>query len=220
MRNLSLVLSAVLSVGAAQAAYAGKLDEIFTRDMIGADIAYLQQFTGVPRTTLDGLFREYKVGQCTVTVYGEKTVTSLELEVSPKCTFDLGKMIGGAPNKEWAHQLTMGWAEGAHFSSYCIDMCGNAVDPSVYATLEGSRANGFLQIRLQAVLDGEDKASDAAGRWVEHMVAKEGEDYVMETRFNKSNKYDDIAVRLFRDAPVRKIRIGYDIPEPGEPETY
>lgn len=219
MRNLSLVLSAVLSVGVAQAAYAGKLDEIFTRDMIGADIAYLQQFTGVPRTTLDGLFREYKVGQCTVTVYGEKIVTSLELEVSPKCTFDLGKMIDGAPNKEWAHQLTMGWAEGAHFSSDCIYMCGNAVDPSVYATLEGPRANGFLQIQLQVVLD-EDKASDAADQWREHMVAKEGEDYVMETLFNKSNKYDDIAVRLFRDVPVRKIRIGYDIPEPGEPETY
>lgn len=202
------------------------LDKIFTPDMLGSDIAYLQQFTGIPKETWCNGSRTYKVGECIVTVQAEmEKVLSLGLEVNPKCTFDFGKMFGSTPNAVWAHQLTYGKAEnilgeGAHFSSDCIYACGNAEEPSVYITWHGSRADNFMQVQLELGYTGkeDDEVTTLIPAWAASMESLEGEDYVTGLSFNEDTKYDALAASLFREVPVTRIQFGHGIREGGEPE--
>lgn len=202
------------------------LDKIFTLDMLGSDIAYLQQFTGIPKETWCNGSRTYKVGECIVTAHTEtEKVLSLGLEVNPRCTFDFGKMFGSTPNAVWAHQLTYGkveniLGEGAHFSSDCIYACGNAEEPSVYITWHGSRAENYMDVQLELGYTGkkDDKVTTLIPAWAASMESQEGEDYVIGLGFNESTKYDALAATLFREVPVTRIQFGHGIREGGEPE--
>lgn len=70
-----------------------RLDAVFEPDVLGADRAYLEKFTGVARNTdtYDNS-KIYKVDGCEVTAYFDTkndTVKALRIELSQKCTFNL-----------------------------------------------------------------------------------------------------------------------------------
>lgn len=93
-------------------------------------------------------------------------------------------------------------------------MCGNAADPSVYAHWEGPHAVDFREVLLEVVLVS-DAAIDAADQWQSQMRKAEGDDYVMETRFNCDQKYAAIAQKAFEQVPVTAVTIGSELKAPG-----
>jgi hypothetical protein len=85
-----------------------KLNLIFQPDMIGSTIAYLEHQIG-PAKRIDNfpvndagdLQREYRIGPCTVNVYGQSNISSLELiNLSQECSFDLAPFLGSEGSQE------------------------------------------------------------------------------------------------------------------------
>lgn len=189
------------------------LDEIFTSDMLGSTVGYLEKFTGVPKVINDDV-NEYRIGPCSILAYkANGHINSLQLlEVSKQCTFDLGKMMG--PDGTYVHQLTYGkvahiFGKG-HFTANCLGICGNAYDPSIYMTISGGYIVNYKDIQLETLLS-DDEALKASIDWENHMVEQEGNDYVSSLEFNKTDKYDDVAFEYFKNVPITSIRIGYHI---------
>lgn len=196
------------TIGAGQATPTG-LARIFQRSMLGAQIAYLERLTG-PARNVDGTTRTYVVNGCEIIVTVEKgAVRSLGLpSLSPKCTVSLADFgfDGPLPN-----QATFGMFDELGFKTRytadCLRSCGNAYDPSVYATVSTPHANGFLTFRVGAV-QSSDQALDAADEWERAMEAAEGEDWLIEARFNCTDRYDKVAARALRNVRVTSVEVG------------
>ncbi|MDZ4367603.1 MAG: hypothetical protein U0987_11350 [Afipia sp.] len=193
----------------------GGLTQIFQRSMLGAQVAYLERLTG-PARNVDGRARTYVVTGCEVMVTVEKgAVRSLGLpSLSPKCTVSLADFgfDGPLPNK-----ATFGMFDELGFKTRytadCLRSCGNAYDPSVYATVSTPHSNGFLTFRVGAV-QSSDQALDAANKWEQVMEAAEGEDWLVEARFNCTDRYDAAAARALRDVRITSIEVGsFDVDE-------
>ncbi|WP_288637872.1 hypothetical protein [uncultured Oxalobacter sp.] len=191
-----------------------KLDEIFTTEMLSSDLPSLEKLAGKPKDKF-GNTREYKVGKCPLTVYTDgKSISSIEMKVSPSCTFDISNIAPNLPKNTYAHTLTHGQFDaitngGGQFMADCLGMCGNAADPSVYHYWQAPRSDQFVEFMLETQLVT-DKASNAASKWENIMRKKEGEDFVMYTKFN-CGKYDRDAHRLFKNVPITHIRVGSGI---------
>lgn len=189
------------------------LDRIFSTETLSSSLSNLEKLTGKPLRNF-GDMREYKVGACPVTVHtaGEQ-VAAIEMKLSPSCTFDISRIASVLPENTYVHQLTYGQFDtisngGGQFYADCLGLgCGNAYDPSVYQYWEGPRADQFVGILLRTELTS-DKAMDASSRWEEVMTKKDGDDFVMESRFN-CGKYDRQAHEIFRNIPITHIRVGY-----------
>ena len=219
MKKLQLFAVTVVAAqaflsGAAHAAPEEKIGKIFSHAVIGTNVARLEAIAGrsVSMDKEAGT-RHYKIGECNVTAHvHERHVTSLELETSPQCTFDLSKITGSAPENTLVHELTFGKAytefgEG-HFTADCLEGCSGT--PSVYMTWEGPHSDKFLQFRLQAALESE-KAKDAAEKWAQHMREKSGAEYVKALRFNTEGTYDKDAAQMLGGVTITHIRAGHDI---------
>lgn len=143
----------------------------------------------------------FKVQGCqiTATVEGGK-VSALRMELGPKCQADLTQFVGtyapapGQPLTLGAFEASSGG--GLSYSADCLSMCGNAADPSVYAHWEGPHAVDFKEVLLEVTLVS-DAAINAADQWATQMQKAEGDDYVMETRFNCDQKYTAAAQKAF-----------------------
>lgn len=174
---LSYIALTIMSVDVALAE--DKLSKIFVPDMLGADLAYLEQLTSVAKSTDSYSYtKEYKVEGCSVEIgYGpDNTITSLGLTVSANCTFNLAPFFGEQGNNP-VNQLTFGQLDVSFYDD-CLYLCGNAIEPSVYEHWEGPRAYNFLEILVSSV-----EAKDAC-EWADAMMKKEGEDWLMEGKFN------------------------------------
>ncbi|MBA4010719.1 MAG: hypothetical protein C0481_02525 [Phenylobacterium sp.] len=75
-------------------------------------------------------------------------------------------------------------AHEATFGTDCIFSCGNAVDPSVYGQFETPHVSNFL-VFYPSVMLISGPALKAADRW---MMDAEGEDYLLDTTFNRDRK--------------------------------
>lgn len=199
-------------------AHAASVAEVFTGDMLGTNQRYFESVAGIPRES-NGNDHHFKVQGCdiTATIEGGK-VSKLRLELTPKCQADLTQFVGTyapAPGKPLTvGAFTASSGGGLSFSADCLSMCGNAADPSVYAHWEGPHAVGFREVLLEVVLVS-DAALDASGQWESHMRKAEGDDYVMETRFNCDQKYASIAQKAFENVPVTAVTIGSELKAPG-----
>lgn len=72
-----------------------RIQQIFTLQMLGADRAYLEQFTGVARNTDTYLNqRTYHVSDCDIEVsFAGERITALGMRVNEQCTFELAAFI-------------------------------------------------------------------------------------------------------------------------------
>ena len=93
----------------------GKLGSVFNSEMVGANILYLEKYTGPARNTYESdnkINNTYKVDNCEIdVVISNKTVNSISLsKLSNKCTFDLNKFIPNISRRKplLAHNVTFG----------------------------------------------------------------------------------------------------------------
>ena len=188
--------------------------------MIGADVAYFEQVVGPARNTFDST-KIYKVSGCEVTaIIADGSVRSLRLELSPQCAFDLNKFLPNYSGKfPSPHAMTFGKFDSVtggngQFYADCLTQCGNAADPVIYEHWQGSRADLTLEVMLEAV-QVSDPVLSGANTWQAAMEKIEGEDWVVDAKFNCTHKYDAIARSAFRDVKISAITIGYDVKAPG-----
>ena len=215
---MSAVILAVVG-GNLSAAESSVLPQIFDPEMIGADIAYLERLTGPARNTY-GQTKVYKISGCEVSVAMIRgTVGSVGMAVSPQCDFDLSTFL---PNLRSTgrplHTLTFGQFDAmsggtGRYYEDCLYLCGNATDPRIYQHWQGSRADKALEVLLE-VAQVDEPAVEAAFAWKAGMMEAEGEDWVLDAKFNCTQKYEEVAHRLFREVRISKITIGYDIEIP------
>ena len=220
--QLLVAASAVAMLAANSAASAAKpvnIAQVFDPEMIDADVAYFERVTGPARNTYDDT-KIYKVDGCeiTATVAGG-SIRSLRMDLSPQCTFNLNKFLPNFADKfPSPHTMTFGKFDSVtggngQFYADCLTQCGNAADPVIYEHWYGSRADLVLEVMLEAVQVGGPVLS-AADTWHAAMEKAEGEDWVVDAKFNCTRKYDAIAHRAFRDVTISAITIGYDVQAP------
>lgn len=216
-------LSTILSLGIlfSNDAIAGeKLNKIFNADTIGANVPYLERITGPARNTLNlkakVKLNTYKVDGCEVTVrIANDTVQSLGIEqLSQKCTFNLNNFLPnvGRGKLPPLHSMTFGQFDAltgdGKYTASCLMSCGNAADPMVYESWQAPRSDGGFELQLGVVLVS-GPALDASSKWESAMVKTEGEKWVIDTKFNCSNKYNSIAQKAFRNVKITSATIGY-----------
>lgn len=197
-------------------AAASKLEQIFTADMIDADVSYLEQFSGPARNSDEFMkTKTYKVSGCIITAHldsNEKTIQALTLNVSDKCTIDANIFLKNT-NKPIpsANKITFGTFDesmgGGKFFSDCLKFCGNAYAPSVYEFVQGSHADDYIDIMI-GVEQSTDVALDSSSKWTDVMKKQEGEEWLIDTKFNCTEKYDDIARAAFKNVKIDSISIG------------
>lgn len=177
--------------------------------MMGVQVAYLESKLGPARTVQDKE-RTYEIGGCTVRVRAEGgEVVGYAVPMMPACStqalatlkdYDLPQKI----------DLTMGEfaaARGnADFKADCLTMCGNAANPWLYLESAGPRVSPG--VRASAVMVS-DSTIDAAFRIRDAVQAAKGEDYVLDTTFNCSAEFDQMAVRELKTVRIDEIEVGY-----------
>ncbi|EGH98981.1 MULTISPECIES: hypothetical protein [Pseudomonas syringae group] len=202
-------------VGTAQAA---SVAEVFTGEMLGKNQRYFESIAGIPRES-NGNNHEFMVQGCNITASIDAgKVTSLRLEVTPKCQADLNSFISTyapAPGKP----LTIGSFDdssggGLRYSADCLTMCGNSHDPSVYALWEGPHAVNWMQVLLEVTLSS-DEAIAASDTWRSEIQKAKGEDFVVDTAFNCKPEFEASAKKAFEKVAVTAVTIGTGLVSPG-----
>ena len=181
---------AAASAPAAAAPAPRAVDQLFTPEAIGMNLAYVEKIAG-PAVRSDDHRHLYRVDGCELTLRtddADKAVQVVEVAVTPSCQLSLEPLIStfaGTPPLQ-LDTLTMGSFHdklgGAYYAD-CLSMCGNAADPVVSLVVEGPRALQLMEFALEVPLvDG--PALDAAEQWRSAMQQAESEDYVLDGRFN------------------------------------
>jgi hypothetical protein len=204
------------SSGDAEKKTPNSLARVFVPEMLNANLPYFERVTGPARNTY-GNINTYLVDGCEVTAtIANGSVRALSVGLSPKCTFDLNQFVHASSGKfPPPHTMTFGQFDaligGGQFMASCLTLCGNAADPSVYEHWRGSHADGYLEVMPEIVL-ATDIALDASKIWEDAMIKGEGENWVIETKFNCGfTKYDEIAHNAFKNVRITAITVGYEI---------
>lgn len=191
-----------------------KLSQIFTPTMLGSTVQYLEQVTGVAKNSSKGS-KTYLVQGCEVTAgISAGAVKSLSLKVSDKCSFDLNAFLANGMKGKFppVNKMTFGQFDTVtgnkgRYTADCLWLCGNGYTQSAFEKLAGSRMNGFTDVILGVTLTAND-ALDASSSWKDVMMPKEGEDWVVDAKFNCTNKYNADAQKAFQAIKITSITIG------------
>lgn len=206
-------------IGASNSIAGEKLNQIFDPEMIGANLPYFERISG-PAKNSDSFAKNeltnlYKIEGCEVNVKitGNK-IQSIGLnKISSKCAFDLNKFLpnAGGGNLPPLTDLTFGkfdkLAGVGQYGADCLLACGNGTDPISYELWQASRADDGYQVKLGVRLNSED-GSNASDVWKNAMAKKESDDWLIETKFNCTNKYNNIAKKAFANVKITSITIG------------
>ncbi len=186
-----------------------KLQQLFRRDILGAQLPYLEASTGPARNVV-GSDRTYLVEGCEINVHADgKTISSIGLaRISPKCNVSLKDFGFDGPMTD---HITFGMLErigfATQYSADCLDSCGNAFDPFAYALVQTPHVNGFVEFRAGANTEIEPMLT-ATMKWADLMRGAKGEDYVTQTRFNCDQAFNPAASRLFANMKINSIEVG------------
>ena len=210
----SSFLIAVTS-SATYGAGSNKVAKVVTPDMIGADLAYLEKFTGPAKNTYDGgkkgeIFKNYVVDGCNINV----NITNNKINnigiggLSKKCSFDLNKFI--PMDFPPLHNLTFGKFDAivsdGEITADCLGICGNAADPSVFYEWAAPHVYNWYEVQL---ISGGD---EGVSTWEDAMRKGEGEDWIIERKYDcNREKYNKIAKKALKNAEVGAIQIGFGI---------
>lgn len=199
----------IACTGAAQAA---TVQEVFNGDMLGTNQRYFESVAGIPRES-NGDQHLFRVQNCQITAtISSGKVSALGMELAKGCEPDLSSFIGEYAPKP-GQALTPGaFGSGVQYTADCLWMCGNAADPSAYASWEAPRAAGALEVLLEIVLVGT-AATDAADKWTDQMKQAAGEDYLLDTKFNCDSRFNGVAGAAFKDVVATRVTIGHGLPK-------
>ncbi len=203
MTRPAIFIAAALTA-TAQGSPAPAVQAIVTPDTIGAEVKWLEAQIG-PAFRVEGPRRTYRLNGCAFAVQdvGGK-IEGFELPVSEACAFDLAAFMPNAEGLPKLADLTFASFDRAvasqvTYQADCLKLCGNAFDPSVYAAWQGGRADNMMSVTLGKRLV-DDVSIDASMAWEKAMEA-EGDDYLIDTKFNCDGKYNDAARTTL--APVK-----------------
>ena len=201
---------------AAAAAQAGKLAKIFTPDVLGSNVAFLETVTG-PAFRTDGSDRTYKVDGCTVIV-GAKggKIDNIGIEgYGGACSFPIAQYFAGGAAKPTPNLPTFGDIKqglGGHYNAACFHLCGNAGDPVVSLSYQGSHADNFNDLYAAVSIGKDDAALAAFTDWGDQLTKKYGEDYVVNGGYSGGDSLQDVATKDFAKIAPTTIRVGQNLP--------
>jgi hypothetical protein len=187
------------------------LAKIFTPDMLGARLGYLEAITG-PAFKTDGHDRTYKVGACTVIVGASRgKIDNLGIVgVGPGCSFDIAQYFAGGYDHPVPPIPTFGDIRqglGGRWSADCLALCGNAADPVVTLHYQGSHADNFNDLVAQVSVNT-DPTLAAWTDWGAQLTAKYGQVYVEAGKFNAGDTLDAVATKDFAAIRPTTVRVG------------
>ncbi len=197
------------------AARSAQLAKIFTPDILGANVAYLETLTG-PAFSTDGPERTYKVDGCKLVVGVEKgKIANIGVDgVSAHCSFPIMQYFAEGYDHPAPPLPTFGDIKnvfGGHFSADCLMLCGNAAAPVVTLTYSGSHADNFNDLYAAIpITDG--PPLDAYMDWGARLSAKYGKDYVVNGQYAAGDSLQDVAAKDFAAVRPQIIRVGQDLP--------
>ncbi|HEX4196404.1 MAG TPA: hypothetical protein VHZ26_03095 [Caulobacteraceae bacterium] len=191
------------------AAPSARLAQIFTADMLGANLAYLETITG-PAFKTEGDDRIYKLDGCTVVVGATRgKIDNLGIiDVSPRCSFNIAQYFAGGYDHPVPSFPTFGDIKqglGGDYAADCLRLCGNAADPVVSLSYEGSHADNYNELVASASPDG-GPMLDAYTDWGDQLVARYGEQAVVDNRYD--DNLDAVASKDFGPIHPTTIRVG------------
>lgn len=209
MKQLFKIATITLLVSSMSLAFGQgkKIEQVFSYDMIGADLPYLESFIGIAKRT-DTHFKtkHYLVDGCELAVgYEGNSITTMAVSTGGKCNFTIDDIPMGSPIN--TSQVVFGMTGPVDYYADCLYLCGNAYEPMVYEHYQGPHVEEFREILLGSFVPYE-----ATSQWVDAMIAKEGEDWVMDGNYNcDPRKYHDVAEKVLKGQKVDWIMIGYNL---------
>jgi hypothetical protein len=199
----------------AYAAKSPKLAQIFTPDILGANVAYLETITGPAFSSL-GADRIYKVDGCGVIVGDAKgRIANIGIKgMSAHCSFPIAQYFASGydhpvPNYPTFGDIRQGFGGG--FDADCLTLCGNAADPVVTLSYEGSHADNFTNL-YAAVTIGDGPELGPYEDWAGKLGAKYGRDYLVNGKYHTGDSMDDVAAKDFGGIHPDVIRVGQALP--------
>ena len=205
---------------------AHRLDRIFSPDVIGENVRYLESITGPPLTsekytTLVDVTNTYKIDGCNVIVgIKDAAVENIGIDnYSTLCQFDIGQYFGQDMVGEKAVERvvpfpTFGQLDqglGGDYTADCLSICGNAADPTVSLEYEGSHADNWNQMIATVALVNGDSLT-ASEEWAAKLDQRYGKGY-SDSLDPKKDNLNDVAAAAFRAVRPTSIRVGlYLIP--------
>lgn len=200
-----------ISLGASSPAFSApkKIEALFSFEMIGADIAYFESIAGIARSTnTHSMHKNYVVEGCSIEMgYEGHQVDTLSVHLNDQCQFNLKNVLTFQENVP-TQSLKFGQGDPSTYYADCLIGCGNAYDPAVHELTIGPRATNWQEILLSSTSD----RYEARSKWQDAMIAKEGEDWVMDGLYNcDPMKYNQVAEDALKGEKVDKITIGFDL---------
>jgi hypothetical protein len=192
-----------------------KLAQIFTPDILGANVAWLETITG-PAFSSEGAERTYKVGDCQVIV-GVARARIANIGISnygPACNFPIAQYFATGYDHPLPSLPTFGDIKaglGGAYAADCLRLCGNAADPVVSLSYQGSHADNFTNL-YAAISVVDDRTVAAYADWGDKLAAKYGEAYVASGKFRSGDDLDGVAAEDFAAIRPTTIRVGADLP--------
>jgi hypothetical protein len=196
--NASEAAETPVGLGSIPLAGSATLQRIFDPEMLNAQIAYLESFTG-PAMYIEGSTRIYKIDECRVSIGVEhEKITSLGIATSSKCTFDLARFF---PNERFgqANKITFGEILKefpGQFYAECMNECGNAGNEKAFLQVDGPHSDNFHSLIVEPSGVGEGLV--AYLKWKAALLSR-GEVWVNLRQYNCDHRFDDVAASAFRD---------------------
>lgn len=196
-------------------ALASDISPVVRLSSIGATKALLERTLG-PSVYETPDEARYTVRQCEVTLGldDRAAVTRVSIRLKPGCAFDASGISASEQPVRIDGLLTFAAFERlfgpARYTSPCLRDCGNAYDPSVDAVLAGSRANGFIDVSANAFFSA-GPVLDASNAWEQQLIARVGEAYVDDTRFNCDPTHEAIPRATLSEVEVEELQFGRDL---------
>ena len=186
------------------------LNKLFRPSTLGSQIAYWNHQIG-PAWKVWGNTQVYKVGDCRVELNVNRgVIESMSLDISSKCNPDIAGFLA-SPKPIYPYQMTFAsWDGEGEYYADCLLMCGNAEAAYVHLFIPGFHANNFIDVTLTSNME-EDPTLTQALKWEKIMENKEGEDYVIDEKFNCDQKYEHVAEKLLKSSPINRITVGVDL---------
>ena len=209
--------SAAASAAPPAAAPSARLARIFTPDMLGANVSYLETITGPAFKSEDGV-STYKVDGCTVIVGDEGgKIENLGIDgYGGACSFNIAQYFAGGYDHPVPSLPTYGDIKtglGGDYAADCYRSCGNAADPVVSLSYEGSHADNFNELVASSPVVA-DPVLHAYETWSDALAARYGEDAV--ALGHMSDTLPDVAAKAFQTVRPTTVRVGQHlIPTPG-----
>jgi hypothetical protein len=197
-----------------------KLAQIFTPDVLGSNVAYLETITG-PAFRTDGSDRTYKVGGCTVIVGATNgKIDNIGIDgYGPACSFPIAQYFAGGYDYPVPRNPTFGDIKkglGGAYGATCLRLCGNAADPLVILSYQGSHADNFNNLYAAVTIADDGRALDAFTDWGNKLVAKHGEPYVANGQYAAGDSAQDVAATDFAKVSPTIVRVGQNLPGAAE----